>query len=141
MTKFKLCLSVAVTLFFSLAIYSSAQAQGRAFVSGTGSDTGTCIRTAPCRSFQFAHDALPAAGGEIVGLDSAGYGAVAISKNVKITGEGQAVMATAAGAGGIAISITTTANLSVTLQSLIIDGLRTGGFGVLVSAAGTNLSL
>jgi hypothetical protein len=66
-----------------LALSASGQAQ-RTFLSGEGSDTNSCTLTAPCRTFVAAIGAV-GAGGEVVVLDSAGYGAFAINKSVTVT--------------------------------------------------------
>ena len=50
------------------------------------------------------HDAV-VAGGEVVALDSAGYGAVNITKSVTITGEGVHAAATSPSSGGSAVSV------------------------------------
>ena len=72
MNKLRLSLFIGATLLVSVALCSTAQAQSRTFVSGVGSDANACTRTAPCRTFQKAHDTV-AAGGEVVALDAAGY--------------------------------------------------------------------
>ena len=61
-----------------------AQSQAnRTFVSGSGSDSNPCSLAAPCRSFAGAITQTNA-GGEIVVLDSAGYGSVTINKSISI---------------------------------------------------------
>lgn len=69
----------------SLAAGSAlAAAPQRTFVASYGLDTNpTCSLTAPCRGFQAAINAV-AAGGEVVVLDSAGYGAMEIHKSVSV---------------------------------------------------------
>ena len=57
------------------------------YVSGKGVDAGGCgILASPCRTFQFAHDAV-AAGGYIVAIDPADFGRVNITKSVAIANE------------------------------------------------------
>jgi hypothetical protein len=56
----------------------------RTFVSGQGSDANPCSIAAPCRSFAAAI-AQTVSGGEVVVLDSAGYGPVTITSAVSIT--------------------------------------------------------
>ena len=63
---------------------TAAPAQ-RTFVSSGGLDTNTCLLAAPCRGFQAAL-LQTNAGGEIVVLDSAGYGPVTINKAVSPPG-------------------------------------------------------
>jgi hypothetical protein len=55
----------------------------RTFVASNGADTNSCALTAPCRSFGTAVAAV-AGGGEVIVLDSAGYGAATIAKSVSI---------------------------------------------------------
>jgi hypothetical protein len=52
-------------------------------VASTGSDANPCSLAAPCRGFQAAIDAV-AAGGEVVVVDSAGYGTMEIHKSVSV---------------------------------------------------------
>jgi hypothetical protein len=60
----------------------------RTFVSSSGLDTAPCSRTAPCRNFSAAI-AQTTEGGEVVVLDSAGYGAIpAIDKSITIVAPG-----------------------------------------------------
>ncbi len=71
--------------FASLALSLSAQAQlPKIFVASFGNDANDGTRNSPKRNFQAAHNAV-AANGEIVVLDTAGYGAVLITKSVGIT--------------------------------------------------------
>src|SRR5215471_7392386 len=74
-----LCSFVLVGLSASI---SHAQVQ-RTFVSGGGSDLNPCSRTAPCRTFGQAISQTNS-GGEVYVLDSAGFGAFAITKPVSI---------------------------------------------------------
>src|SRR5437762_1523252 len=131
MYRLRFLLSVAVTLFVSFPLCSLTQAAPRTFVSGLGSDANPCSRTAPCRTFQHAHD-LVDANGEVLALDSAGYGVLTISKNVTISGEG--VEATINALSGDAITIAT-AGLKVVLRSITVEGFGTGSRGINVSAA------
>ena len=61
----------------------TAGAVQRTFVASTGLDTNPCSLTQPCRSFAAAIP-LTNNGGDIVTLDSAGYGPVVIDKPVSI---------------------------------------------------------
>src|SRR2546430_13238022 len=87
MYRLRFLLSVAVTLFVSFTLCCLTQAAPRTFVSGLGSDANPCTRTAPCRTFQMAHDTVDP-NGEVLALDSAGYGTLTITKNVTISAEG-----------------------------------------------------
>ena len=70
-------LAIAIPLAFS------AEAAPRTFVATYGSDANLCSRAAPCRSFSAAL-AKTDPGGEIVALDSGGFGTVAINKAVAL---------------------------------------------------------
>ena len=48
---------------FALLLHTApAQAAPRTWVSSAGTDTGTCPRTAPCATFNFAHGVTDAGG-------------------------------------------------------------------------------
>ena len=66
----------------SLATNALATIQ-RTFVASTGVDTNACSITAPCRGFAAAV-AKTSANGEVIALDSAGYGPVVISKSISL---------------------------------------------------------
>jgi len=68
--------------FASFAGHALAAAQ-RTFVSSTGVDTNACSITAPCRGFAAAV-AKTTAGGEVLVLDSAGYGPVTLTKSISL---------------------------------------------------------
>lgn len=115
-----------------------AHAAPRAFVASTGNDANAasgCTPALPCRSFQAAHGAVDA-GGEIVALDTAGYGTVVISKPVSIIGNPGAIPSIAVSAGsGVRIET----GGAVTLRNLNINGV---GANVGVSmTAGTSLNI
>ena len=62
---------------------ATAFAQQRSFVSTSGVDSAACTRQAPCRNFAAGIGAV-ADGGEVVALDSGGYGVVSITKAVSL---------------------------------------------------------
>jgi len=69
-----------------VAAATPAQAtQQRSFVKSTGSDLNNCTLAFPCRSFNAAI-AQTLGGGEVVILDTAGYGPMVIDKSIKIIG-------------------------------------------------------
>ncbi|HSD47858.1 MAG TPA: hypothetical protein VLB87_14620, partial [Pyrinomonadaceae bacterium] len=124
-------------LFLAATVVAHGQ-PARAFVSSAGSDANDCSRSTPCRNFQRAHDAV-ASGGEVVALDSAGYGAVSITKSVTITGEGVHAAATSPSTGGNVVSVNG-AGITVVLRNLQIqshptavsgNGIFARNFGVL----------
>ncbi|HYR75263.1 MAG TPA: right-handed parallel beta-helix repeat-containing protein [Pyrinomonadaceae bacterium] len=126
MTKSGITIKALASPIFALALCVTAQAQTRVFVSGVGSDVNPCSRTAPCRTFQQAHNVV-SAGGEVVTLDSAGYGPLTITKSVSIIGDGVYAGISTSSGNGINIA---TAGITVILRSLTIEGLGSGTYGI-----------
>lgn len=75
--------AVIGALVFATATPLAALAAQRTFVASTGSDSNACSLNAPCRSFAAAI-AQTKLGGEVIVLDSAGYGAVVITHAVSL---------------------------------------------------------
>jgi len=75
--------SVMLVLMVCVTLAVDAQGVGRAFVSVRGVNTDPCSYLQPCRTFGRALEVLQA-GGEIVVLDSGGYGAATINKSCSI---------------------------------------------------------
>jgi len=97
---------------------SDAATLSRTFVASYGSDSNPCSLPLPCRGFTAAL-ALTDPGGEIVALDSAGYGAVTINKSVSIIAPaGIYAGVTVFSGNGIDIA---GAGIDVTLQGLTIN--------------------
>jgi hypothetical protein len=120
-------LSAAVALLGS-APTSAAQ---RTFVSaGSGSDANPCTRALPCRQFAPAITATDP-GGEIVVLDSGGYGTVTIAKSVGLVAP-VGVHAAVTAFSGNAITVAATTSDVVILRGLYLTGLG--------AAAGINFS-
>ena len=74
------------SIAFALSLFSTtgaAMTAQRTFVASTGSDVDPCSIAAPCRGFARAITQT-SAGGEVVVLDSAGYGSVTVTKSVSI---------------------------------------------------------
>ena len=132
MTKSSITIKAMVGLIFSFALFTTAQAQVRVFVSGLGSDANPCSRTAPCRTFQQAHNVVTPKG-EVVALDSAGYGPITITKSVTISGEGVYAGITVFGGSGILIA---TPGITVNLRSLQLEA-ESAFFGIHVTDVGT----
>ncbi len=104
----------------------------RTFVSTAGSDANTaanCSRTSPCRGFSAALTVTDA-GGEIIVLDSGGYGAVAVAQSVSIIAP-EGVYAGVSVFSGSGVSIAT-AGVNVILRGLTFNGLG-GSYGVNMS--------
>jgi hypothetical protein len=135
----KVCSALAVAAPFSFLIAvapAAAQTASRAWVSGHGTDAAGCgAPTAPCRSLQYAHDHIVAAGGEIDILDPAGYGAITITKAVSIVNDGVGTAGVQA-ASGNAITVNAGINDVIYLRGLNIDGQQASGAnGILLTKA------
>jgi hypothetical protein len=113
-------------LGIAVLLASPALAQ-RVFVAGQGSDLNPCTFTAPCRTFQHAHDVV-AAGGEIDVLDPAGYGVLTITKAISIQGHGFAGISVPV--NNIGIQVYAAANQAVSLNGLLLDGNGNGYTGI-----------
>jgi hypothetical protein len=139
------CRSVAVLIlaagWFLPLTNAHAQLPTKIFVASFGSDANDGSRGSPKRNFQPAHDAV-ATGGQIVVLDTAGYGALAITKNLSVTvppGVNGFVTVTGASDNGITINA---ASASVSLRGLIVEGGGASGTGtgILANSVG-NLAI
>lgn len=115
---------------------AQAAAQPRTFVSAKkGSDSANCSRTSPCRTFGRAI-AVTTPGGEVIVLDSGGYGAVTISQAVSLEApEGVYAGITVASGDGITVAAGTSD--VVVLRGLTLVGAGTSGNGITVASAGT----
>jgi hypothetical protein len=116
-----------------------AEAAQRAFVASYGSDANSasgCFLGNPCRTFTAALSAVDA-GGEILALDAAGFGAVTINKSVSIIGNPGFYAGIAASTGN-AVTIAT-ASITVTLRGLSINSI--GATNGIVMTNGSRLSI
>jgi hypothetical protein len=106
----------------------------RTFVASTGFDTNPCSVVAPCRTFSAAI-AVTDAKGEVIVLDSAGYGPVTITKSVSIIAPA-GVYAGISASTGNAITITAGAGDVVTLRGLKLNNILTASHGIQVNSVG-----
>ncbi len=115
------CLSAAPVLAASLVT----------FVSGEGTDSGSCASPAnPCRTFQFAFGQT-SPGGEIKALDPADYGPITITQSISITG------VDGAGISGFnGITINAGPNDTINVSYLTLDGFKTATRGILLNSGG-----
>lgn len=129
--------SSLVVLLLCLTAAFSARGAQRTFVSTSGSDANTasnCSTTAPCRGFAAALTVTDA-GGEIIALNSGGYGPLTIDKSVSIIApEGVYAGISVFSGDGITIA---TAGVDVMLKGLFINGL--GGANGIYMTAGNSL--
>jgi hypothetical protein len=135
MGRFKSWLVVAGTLL-ALAVTAVPASAQRTFVSGSGTDSGNCPLAAPCRSFAYAVTQTPDHG-EIAVLNTAGYGAVTITRSISIVNPGGVEAGIAVGSGGTAITISAGASDIVALRGLTIEGAQIGLRGIYLTSGGT----
>jgi hypothetical protein len=110
------------SLIFAFQAGQATAQNVRSFVSGHGSDSNPCSLSAPCRTFQVAHNATNPKG-EVVVLDSAGYGPLNITKAISIVNPGGVQAgATVTQPGAIAIAIDAGPNDTVALRGLTLEG-------------------
>jgi hypothetical protein len=107
----------------------------RTWVSGSGSDSNPCTRSSPCATFAGAY-AQTAVGGEIDVLDPGGFGTLTITHSISIYNDGvgeAGILAT--GTNGITISAGTSDVIN--LRGLVIDGVKSGLYGIQLTGGGT----
>ena len=124
------------SLFFAALLSSTASAQlVRTFVASTGNDANPCSRTAPCRTLQAAFNAA-SSGGEVVALDSAGFGSnLVINKPISIIGP-PGVYAGLTVFSGDGIGINSSPSDTVILRGLTIINQGSTGNGIVFNTGG-----
>jgi hypothetical protein len=128
--------SLLSMLFVVALLAAAASAQVRTFVASTGSDANPCSRAAPCRTFQAAVNAV-AAGGEVVALDSAGFGSsVSITKAVSIIAS-PGVYAGITVSSGDGVDVNAGATDAVALRGLTVINQGSAGIGIAFSTGGS----
>lgn len=134
MNKYRLVFSsLALFTFFLLSTFAAQAQPQRTFVSTSGSDSNPCSRSLPCRNFTAGVTAV-AAGGEVVALDSGGYGPVTITKAVTLTAPTGVYVAITAQTGS-AVVVSAEASDVVVLRGLTLTGLG-GSNGIDVTSVG-----
>jgi hypothetical protein len=119
--------SLCFALSFSVLLAPSvAHAQSpKIFVASYGSDANDGLRGSPKRNFQAAHDAV-AASGEIVVLDTAGYGTLTINKSVGISVPPGVTGFITVTAGATGITVNAASTDTVNLRGLTINAPALG---------------
>jgi hypothetical protein len=107
----------------------------RRFVAGSGQDVGACNRDAPCRTFGYALTQSDP-GGEIVAVDSAGYGPVTIDKPISLIGAPGVHAAIVPPDSGTAITVAAGTGDEVVLRHLYLNGFRGASNGVVYASGG-----
>jgi hypothetical protein len=124
--------STAAFLVLICASYASAQ-PARTFVSSLGNDANTCVLASPCRSFQAAANAV-ATGGEVVALDSAGYGIITIDRSMTVEAPNGIYGGVTVPSSGTGVSVTTVNGT----DSVVLRGLTFTGGGAATRAIDFN---
>jgi hypothetical protein len=124
----------ALLLFAGLLASSEAAAQVGllAFVATSGNDGNACnTPTAPCRTFQGAHDKILQTGA-IQCLDNGDFSALTITKGITIDCSGRSATIQSYGQFGITVNT----NQAVHLRDITIDG---GSPGILTGFSGIRI--
>ena len=134
-------LASALAALFALPIAAHA-ASTRTHVSNSGSDANaafSCDAAHPCRTFATAL-AVTTPGGEILAIDSSGFGKVVIDRSVSIVAAPGVYAGIGVGAGGNATGVEiATPGVNVVLRGLTITG-QGGNYGVRMTN-GTKLAV
>jgi len=126
------------SVLFAIAL-TPAHAVTRAFVSQDGNDGHNCALATPCRTFAKAVTIVDP-GGEVLVLDSAGYGPVTLTQSISLTAApGVYAGITVSSGSGVTIA---TPGVNVVLRGLTINS-QGGDAGILMTtnAAGSQLSI
>jgi hypothetical protein len=127
-------IALLIVLTFAFTAVAHAVAPQRTFVSAQqGNDANVaadppCSTTLPCRQFNVAIGAV-LAGGEVVALDTGGYGPVTVTKSVALvapTGIYASIRAQAAGSSAITVSAAGTDTVVLRGLTLVGVGGQTG---------------
>jgi len=113
-------------------------AQQRSFVGSLGLDTNACTLAAPCRSFGAAI-AQTLAGGEVIVLDSAGYGPVTINQAISLIAP-PGVYAGISVFAGAGVTVNAGSSDVVALRGLSINNVSAGTDGI-VAASGLRVMI
>lgn len=117
----------------ALAGAAPADAAQRTFVRSDGSDLDPCTLAQPCRGFAAAI-ALTDPNGEIVALDSAGYGTVTVGKAVSIIAPPGVYAGISVSGGQDGVTVNAGPADKVVLRGLSING-QGGDHGIVVTGA------
>src|SRR5215469_5371524 len=142
MIRFRSSLLIGSVIALAVFTAPAHAQQSRSFVSGLGNDANApnCTRTAPCRTFQVAHDNT-IANGEITVIDAGSYGSVTINRNISIINDGVGEAGALVSGGATGITVNAGPNDAVTLRGLTIKGIGFGGGNGILFTTGRSLAL
>ena len=136
-------LFAGILLALAVSVVQADAQQARSFVSnaiGNDANAPNCLRNAPCRTFQVAHNSTLALG-EITVLDPGSYGSVTITKNISIINDGVGEAGVLVSGGGTGITISAGPTDAVTLRGLTIKGIGFGGGAGIVVNSGFSVGI
>ena len=135
MKNIKIYLVALSALVLTLSCF--AEGQARSWVSTNGDDKKPCSRQEPCKTFAGAITKTNA-GGEIIALDSGGYGPITITKSITIDGAGvYAGINSTSTDNQTAISIDAHTDDIVVLRGLTLNGGQSPFYGISIVKAGS----
>jgi hypothetical protein len=123
---------IIVVMIVAAAAVADASAAQRTFARSDGVDTNPCSIASPCRSFSAAITHTDP-DGEIVVLDSAGYGIVTVNKGVSIIAPPGIYAGVSVPSGSDGIDVAASGK-KVVLRGLAING-QGGDVGINITAA------
>jgi hypothetical protein len=129
---------IVAGFFLCLTGSLSFGASNRTWVSGGGTDSGTCPRSTPCATFAYALTQTNA-GGEIDALDSGDFGhgaALTINQSVSIVADGVVAGLLPTGFND-AITVNVGSSDVVVLRGLTLEGFGGGFNGISFFGGGT----
>jgi hypothetical protein len=132
--RFRVTSVVPLLLLCAFAAPPAFGLAQRTFVASYGNDANPCSLALPCRAFSFAiAQVIP--GGEVIVLDSAGYGPVTITQSVSLIAPAgmYAGISVIPPANTVGVTING-AGITVVLQNLAINALG-GTYGIQVLQA------
>jgi hypothetical protein len=128
--------SIAFAVSMLAATDATATPPQRTFVASSGNNVWPCSRMQPCRDFQTAITAV-ATGGEVIVLDSAGYGPFSVAKSITISAPAGVYAGVTQTLATPAITVAAAAASVVRLRGLTVTGVGPGtGDGILFSSGG-----
>jgi hypothetical protein len=131
MNKMKWTLTTLAVFVLIMTFAAATQATVlRAFVSSTGADANTatnCAQAAPCKTFNAAI-AVVTPGGELIALDTSGYGPItSINKAITIATVPGATAFVVAAAGTAAFTVNGAASDLIKLRNINFNGSGAAG--------------
>jgi len=130
----------SLALILLALVPTAALAQNnRSAVSINGSDLNPCTTASPCRSFTAAM-AVTNVGGEIIALDSAGYGPFVIAQAVTVSGAPGIHAAISASTGSAILINPVLSGDHVNLRNLVVIGAGASR-GVDIEDAGATITI